>query len=298
MPDYHFRLWQNTEDTLAIYAMAAHLPDEAIAAAALPYQLSSWAAEEPKNLALWTTPDGELMAFALFQIPFGALYYGIHPQADLATIEDAILVWGKQRANELAQETGKAVSYAIWPAEAHADTQARLQAHGYARQEGHKVFFHQPLNRPIPVAQLPEGFVARPLTGFDEVEAATKLLCESFNIDTVTAPWRRRILEQPSYRPELDVIIEAPDGRLAAFCLLWMHPHGHTGQIEPMATHPNFQRLGLGSAAIYTGLAKVAALGATRALVGTSGSNVRSQGMYQGAGFQLHHRRIGYHYST
>jgi ribosomal protein S18 acetylase RimI-like enzyme len=145
---------------------------------------------------------------------------------------------------------------------------------------------------------LPAGFVARPLAGVDEVEAATTLLCEAFSINSVTAPWRRRILEQPSYRPELDIVIAAPDGRLAAFCLLWLHTQGHTGQIEPMATHPDFQRQGLGRAAIYAGLAQAAKLGATRAVVGTGSNNFRSQGMYQSAGFRLNYRRVGYLHSV
>ena len=296
MPDYHFRPWQRAEDTTAIYALAALLPDDAIAAAALPYQLSSWATDDPDNLGLWTTPDGALMAFALFQVPFASVYYAIHPDADAVTLEDAIFVWSKERAATLAKATGKAVNTSIWPAEHHADTQARLAAQGYTRQEGHKVFFHQPLDTPVPAPVLPAGFTARPLAGVGEVEAATRLLCEAFAIDTVTEPWRRRILEQPYYRPELDIVVAAPDGRLAAFCLLWLHPHGHTGQIEPMATHPDFQRLGLGSASIRAGLAQVAALGAKRALVGTSGSNHRSQGMYTGTGFRLHHRRVGYQF--
>jgi ribosomal protein S18 acetylase RimI-like enzyme len=298
MLDYHVRPWQSDEDTSAIYALAALLPDEAIASAALPYQLSSWALDDPNNLMLWTTPDGALMAFALFQVPFATLCYGIHPDAEQATLEDAILVWSKERATTLAMETGKQITYHIWPAESYIDTHARLAVQGFARQEGYKFFFAQPLNGSIPAPMLPAGFTARPLAGFGEVEAATQLLCEAFVIDTVTIPWRRRILEQPSYRPELDIVIESPDGRLAAFCLLWLHPHGHTGQIEPMATHPDFQRLGLGSAAIYAGLAQVAALGASRAVVGTSGSNFRSQGMYQATGFRLHHKRIGYQFTA
>lgn len=298
MPEYHFRPWQHAEDTHAIYALAALVADETMTAAALPYQLSSWATDDPHNLGLWTTPDGALMAFALFQIPFASVYYATHPGADQAVLEDAILAWSQERAAQLAQQTGQRVSISIWAAEEHTATHARLAAHGFTRQAGYKVYFQQALNVPIPTPKLPAGFIARPLAGVDEVEAATRLLAEAFNLDCVTVPWRRRILEQPYYRAELDLVIAAPDGRLAAFCLLWLHPQGHTGQIEPMATRPDFQRLGLGRASIYAGLAKVAALGATRALVGTSGSNVRSQGMYQGAGFQLHHRRIGYQFSV
>jgi GNAT superfamily N-acetyltransferase len=296
MTAYHYHPWQHADDTIAILALAALLPDETISATALPYQLSSWALDDPDNLALWTTPDDALMAFALFQVPFASVYYAIHPDADGAALEEIIFSWSKERAATLAKRTGQAVSYSIWPSESNTATHARLELQGYMRQEGHIVFFHQPLGAPTPAPKLPPGFTARPLAGVGGVEAATKLLCESFGIDTVTVPWRRRILEQRYYRPELDIVISAPDGRLAAFCLFWLHPHGHTGQIEPMATHPDFQRLGLGSAAIYTGLAQVAAMGATRAVVGTSGSNHRSQGMYQATGFRLHHRRFGYQF--
>lgn len=294
--EYHFRPWQGVEDTHAIYEMTARLPDETITA--LPYQLSSWALDDPNNLALWTTPHGALMAFALFQVPFASVYYAIHPDADADVLEGAIFAWSKERAAQLAKAGGKGVSYSIWAAEHHRATQACLVTHGFSRRENHKLFFHQRLDAPIPAPKLPAGFTARPLAGVGEVEAATRLLCEAFNIDTVTIAWRRRILEQPTYRPELDLVIAAPDRRLAAFCLLWLHPHGHLGQIEPMATHPDFQRLGLGSAAIRIGLARVAALGARRAVVGTSGSNVRSQGMYQATGFQLHHRRVGFHFTA
>lgn len=300
MTEYLFRIWQKAEDTRAIYELAALLPDEAIAAgsAALPYQLSSWALDDPNNLALWTTPDGALMAFAFLQVPFASLHYGIHPNAHTAMLEDAIFAWGKERAATLAKTSGKEVRFHIWAAERHIATQERLAAHGFARQESYRLFFRQPLTALLPSPQLPPNFVARPLAGVNEVEAATTLLCEAFNINSVTVPWRRRILQQPSYRPELDIVIVAPDGRLASFCLLWLHADGHTGQIEPMATHPDFQRRGLGRAAIYTGLAQAAALGATRAVVGTGSNNLRSQGMYQSAGFRLNYRRIGYLYSA
>src|SRR4051794_33576676 len=98
MIEYLHRPWRRAEGFSAIYELAALLPDEAIGVAALPYQLSSWATDDPDNLALWTTPDGALMAFALYQVPFAAVYYGIHPRADLAVLEDAIFAWSKERA--------------------------------------------------------------------------------------------------------------------------------------------------------------------------------------------------------
>src|SRR4051794_3072772 len=111
MPSYHHRPWQGSADTQAIYALAAHLPDEMIAATALPYQLSSWALDDPNNLALWTTPDGASVAFALFQVPFSGLYYGIDPAAGRAALEAEIFAWSQERATHLAQAHGAPVSY-------------------------------------------------------------------------------------------------------------------------------------------------------------------------------------------
>jgi ribosomal protein S18 acetylase RimI-like enzyme len=141
---------------------------------------------------------------------------------------------------------------------------------------------------------LPPGFSLRHLYGQAEVAAAADLLAAAFQIDTVTPVWRQRILERADYLPELDVVVEAPDGRLAAFCLCWLNPNGQIGQIEPMGTHPGFQRLGLGRAALLEGLCRLQQLGAHTAYVGTSASNVRSLPMYRSTGFRLHHYKLSY----
>jgi mycothiol synthase len=289
------RSLQTDADLAAILELAALADDHTVSAAALPYQLSSWACEDPANVRLWTVPTGELVAFAIFQIPFGSVYYGLHPQADAAALEATIFAWAKQRAADLAQTSDRPVGMSIWPRAEDIASQARLAHQGYVPLNTGKVFFQQPLTSSLPAPQLPAGFTLRPLAGETEVEAATDLLRAAFNITSVTPRWRRRILEQAHYRPDLDLVAVAPDGRLAAFCLLWLHPRGHLGQIEPMATHPDFQRLGLGRAIICEGLRRVQAHGATAAVVGTSSSNHRSQAMYQAAGFREHYRRVGYH---
>jgi ribosomal protein S18 acetylase RimI-like enzyme len=61
-----------------------------------------------------------------------------------------------------------------------------------------------------------------------------------------------------------------------------------------MGTHPEFQRLGLGRAALLEGLRRLQTYGAATAYVGTSAANHRSQGLYQSAGFRLHHRKLAY----
>ena len=52
--------------------------------------------------------------------------------------------------------------------------------------------------------------------------AAAALQRAAFNSPNMTEAWRVRLLHRPEYRPELDIVVSAPDGRLAAFCLRWL----------------------------------------------------------------------------
>ena len=42
------------------------------------------------------------------------------------------------------------------------------------------------------------------------------------------------------YRADLDCVVEAPDGRLAAYCLAWLDEANAAGELEPVGTHPEF----------------------------------------------------------
>jgi hypothetical protein len=62
-----------------------------------------------------------------------------------------------------------------------------------------------------------------------------------FESKNMTLPWRLRTLSCPEHRPELDLVVTAPDGRLAAFCVGWFANVGAEqrpwGQIEPLWVH-------------------------------------------------------------
>jgi ribosomal protein S18 acetylase RimI-like enzyme len=64
----------------------------------------------------------------------------------------------------------------------------------------------------------------------------------------MTAAWRRRTLEYPGYCAETDLVVTAPDGRLAAFCIGWLNQK--RGQIEPCGVRSEFRNLGLGRAVL------------------------------------------------
>ena len=74
----------------------------------------------------------------------------------------------------------------------------------------------------------------------------------------------------PNYRKDLNVVAEAPDGEFVAYCGMWYEPANSIGYVEPVATDPEYRRLGLGRAAVMEGIRRCGELGATVAWVGAT----------------------------
>ena len=97
-------------------------------------------------------------------------------------------------------------------------------------------------------------------------------------------PWRERILCTPGYAPDLDLVAVAPDGRVAAFAILWLGPAvagRREGHFEPVGTRPEFRRRGLARALLLDGMRRLRAAGATHALVETEDVREGANGLYQ-----------------
>ena len=67
----------------------------------------------------------------------------------------------------------------------------------------------------------------------------------------------------PAYRADLDCVVEAPDGSIAAYTLAWFDEVNAVGQFEPVGVHADHRRLGLGRAVGLYALRRLRELGAT-----------------------------------
>ena len=90
------------------------------------------------------------------------------------------------------------------------------------------------------------------------------------------------------------MVIVAPDGRIAAFCICWLHPNGQTGCIEPLGVHPDFQRMGLGTAVLRVALRQLHTNGATNVTLFTGAGNGAALHLYENEAFRLRFRENGY----
>jgi predicted N-acetyltransferase YhbS len=81
------------------------------------------------------------------------------------------------------------------------------------------------------------------------------------------------------YDPDLDLLIQAPNGGVAAYGLFWADPVTSVGLVEPMRTEQQYWRNGLARHILTTGLDKLAAHGCTRLKVSSQ------HPLYLGVGF-------------
>jgi GNAT superfamily N-acetyltransferase len=93
----------------------------------------------------------------------------------------------------------------------------------------------------------------------------------------------QRLGQCPLYDPELDLAVEAPDGRVAAYSLYWFDPHTKVGLVEPVRVEQQFQRRGLARAMLTAGIDRLATRGAQRVKI--SYGTAAAGALYQGVGF-------------
>ncbi len=81
---------------------------------------------------------------------------------------------------------------------------------------------------------------------------------------------RRKVQSGPHFRHDLAIVVQAPDGAFVAYSGLWFDPVNRLGYVEPVATDPDYRRLGLGTAAVLEGIRRCGELEATAAYIGSN----------------------------
>ena len=97
----------------------------------------------------------------------------------------------------------------------------------------------------------------------------------------------RKVRTAALYRPDLDLIVEDGDGRIAAFCLGWLAADHGVVQFEPIGVLSEFRGLGLGKAIVLEGFRRAKHLGATVAYINCGATNDAGNALYRSVGCEL-----------
>jgi ribosomal protein S18 acetylase RimI-like enzyme len=289
------RPYAGEADRRAMLALVRAFPEDNLHVLDLPYRLSSWALDDAENVGLWEDAEGRLRAWAALQTPFASLDYAYDPQARDLGLGPAILTWAIRRATAIAGRPNGRPAWQVSMREDQTDRLADAERAGFTRDpDAAQVVLTRPTG-PAPPAPRPAGFAIRPLAGAAEAEAYAALHRAAFGTPNMTAAWKTRAMQTPEYRPELDLVMQAPDGRLAAFCVGWLGADaagGPVGQVEPFGVSPEFRRLGLGRALLSEGIRRMQALGARETRVQTDLYRDAAVALYERAGFRLAQRIV------
>jgi ribosomal protein S18 acetylase RimI-like enzyme len=244
-------------------------------------------ADWPARVRIWEG-DGAVVGWGWFKPP-GSLDWFV---ADGVTSDDErdlraeILDWHESRARAAAPPGAtEPIELDAWAGEGWSE-ESILRDRGWTPTATALTQNVQPLDIDLDPPRAPEGYTLRHVRGPDEFPSRVEAHRAAFAPSKLTVEKYALLPSLPHYRFEHDLVVEAPDGSIAAFAICWLDPVGSVGEFEPVGTHPDHQRRGLGRVIMRAGLRLMRDAGLRDALVFSDHSNGASEALYRSAGFE------------
>jgi ribosomal protein S18 acetylase RimI-like enzyme len=212
-----------------------------------------------------------------------ALSYQVDPHR--AELVDEVIEWydgvaaGLERA--VVPTTAEEFALKRWAAHGYETDVAALGDNGDWTQLNERALTE--VEQPV----LPDGFRFR-TAGEAGPEAAVRAHVDAWAPSAYTARSYEAVRQTAAYRSDLHVLVEAPDGTMAASTIMWLDEANRTVEFEQVGTHPDYRRFGLARAMMLHGMRLARAAGATHATVVCLGApgHPRARGLYYGLGFR------------
>jgi mycothiol synthase len=242
------------------------------------------------NICLWFE-DGSLIGWALLSLDDDAFDVYAAPHLHGTARESEMLAWA------LEQMSGLDRVQTVWVAE---DDEVRigwLEKHGFTPEPEHFVHFKRSLTERLGAPSLPEGFHLRTSRGEQDAQLRSACSYAAFGSrKPFEEYWPRtlRFMQSPVYVAEHELFVVSPNGDVAAYCIVWTDELNRIGHFEPVGTHPDYQRKGLGKSLLYEAFRRLKAEGMTEADVCTNYDNPAAIRLYESVGFQRNKRLLTY----
>jgi GNAT superfamily N-acetyltransferase len=236
------------------------------------------------KIGIWED-KGEIVAVVHYEWRLGEAFFQFHPAYRYLCAE--MLDYSEKHLLGHDQKKG---SMFLWAFVNDTDEAfgELVKERGYEKDPRH----NRPMAKftipdPFPAIGLPDGFRLTSLAEDCNWAKVHRALWRGFNhegeppMTPEELEDRRRMFDTPKGRFDLKIAVEAPGGDFVAFCGMFYEPNGRYAYVEPVATDPDYRRLGLGKAAVLEGIRRCGELGARLAYVG---SNLP---FYQAIGFEV-----------
>jgi ribosomal protein S18 acetylase RimI-like enzyme len=235
---------------------------------------------------LWIVED----AVAGFAWPVqGTVDLLAHPRH--RQLEGEMLAWAEA---QVGRESPNGAAVFVFAYESDRQRIDVLQRRGYERASDGRVlhYYLMRLTAPVVSPGLPDGYRLRHVQGEADLERRVAVHLDAFAPSGMSIEKHRRVMGAPTYRPELDLVIVAPDDSFAAFCIVWFDEHNRIGVFEPVGCAAAHRRRGLTTILMLEGLRRLAGMGATSAAVVCDGGSEAANRLYESVGFTLLDRNV------
>ncbi|MCI0711568.1 MAG: GNAT family N-acetyltransferase [Chloroflexi bacterium] len=227
------------------------------------------------KIHLWEMTDGRVVG-VVHPEGSGDAFLQIHP--NFRFLEDEMLDWAEKH---------RAVDGLLCIVGYEHDTQ-RLQLlsqRGYQKTPSGFVTRRISLaTRTVSPVEIAKGYRIR-TTGPADCAAIANLLNVSFGRDCHTAgEYKNFTTHSPSFDHALNYVAETPDGSLAAHVGINFIPENNYAVFEPVCTHPDHRRKGLGLSLMLAGLRQLKQLEVDTVFVDT-GDGIAANKLYDTLGF-------------
>jgi len=249
--------------------------------------LAWWLHRDLWKRQLWLDRD-RCVAWAWLHRP-ATLDYEVHRKHRGAALHREVLEWFESEAEGMEPLD----TYAL---ESDEEWLSMLSACGYERPEPYAsyAYYVQQLQDGLPEPAIPRGFTLHTVDGEDDFRKRVEVHRAVWAPSRLTAAVYRRVTQVWPYRADLDCVLEAPDGTFAAYVLCWYDDENRVGEFEPVGTHPDYRRQGLGAAVCLYALRRLQEEGAGQAVVYARGGeeDEGARALYESVGFRPHTRAV------
>jgi ribosomal protein S18 acetylase RimI-like enzyme len=242
--------------------------------------LAWWVHRTPVARRLWLEGD-RCVAWAWIDRGT-ALVHDVHPEFRAGPLHEEVLDWFEAEAEPGAN------GLQAWAMDGDDVAFGLLARRGFERpaRASSYEYYVRALSDLPEVPPLRDGFRLRAVHGDEDMHERVEVHRATWEPSRVTEESYRNVMRAWPYRGDLDCVVEAPDGRFAAYALAWYDDANRVGELEPVGTYPDFRRLGLGAAVCRYAFSRLRDAGAEQVIVYSESEP--AQRLYESVGFRRH----------